>query len=63
VLDVRLAQAFQPYRCDALCEPQKPRLHVGRKGGDFRNDRFVENFYPPSHKCLYLIFEIRASER
>jgi hypothetical protein len=33
-------------------------LHVGRKGGDFRSDRFVEDFYPPSHKRLYLIFEI-----
>src|ERR1700679_2566748 len=54
VLDVRLAQAFQSYRCDALCEPQKPRLHVGRKGGDFRSDRFVEDLYPPSHKRLYL---------
>jgi hypothetical protein len=40
VLDVRLAQAFQPYRDDALGQPQKPRLHIGRKGGDFRSDRF-----------------------
>jgi hypothetical protein len=50
VLDVRLAQAFQAHRCDALGEPQKPRLHFSWKGGDFCNDRFVEGFYAPSHK-------------
>jgi hypothetical protein len=38
-------------------------LNVGRKDGDFRSDRFIEDFYPPSHKSLYLIFEMNASER
>ena len=58
MLDVRLTEAFQPRRSNTLGEPQKARLHVGRKGGDFRRDRFVKDFYPPSHECLYLIFEI-----
>jgi hypothetical protein len=32
--------------------------HVGWKAGDFRSDPIVEDFYPPSHDSLYLIFEI-----
>jgi hypothetical protein len=51
VFEVRLAQAFQPSRRDALRKSQKPRLHVSRKGGDFRSDRFVEDFHPPSDEC------------
>jgi hypothetical protein len=58
MLDVRVAQAFQPYRGDALCKPQKPRLHIGQKAGDFGSDRFVKDLYPPSHEHLYLISEI-----
>jgi len=58
---MRFAKAFQPRRRNALCKPQKACLHVGRKGRDFRSDRLVEDFDPPSHDCLYLIFEIYAS--
>ena len=56
MLDVRLAQAFQPHGGDALGKPQKARLHVGWKGGDFPSDSFVEDFYPPSHQRRYISF-------
>jgi general stress protein YciG len=55
---MRFAQAFQSGRCDAVCKPQKPRLHVGRKGGDLSGDSFVEDFHSPGHSRLYLNFEI-----
>ena len=47
-----------PVEADALRQSQKPRLHVSRKRRDFRSDRFVEDFHPPNHEILYLIFEI-----
>jgi hypothetical protein len=55
---VRFAQAFQPARSNALGKPEKSRLHVSRKGGDFCGDGFVEDFYSPRHGRLYLNFEI-----
>jgi hypothetical protein len=56
MLDVRLAQAFQPHRGNALYKPQKARLQVGWKGGDFPRDSFVEDIYPPSHGGEYISF-------
>jgi hypothetical protein len=38
---------------------RKPRLHVGREGGDLCGDGFVEDFDSPGHGCLYLNFEIK----
>jgi hypothetical protein len=59
VLHMRFAQALQPDRCDAFGEPQKPRLQVGRKGGNLSGDGFVEDFDSPGHISLYLNFEIK----
>src|SRR5208337_769974 len=58
MLHMRLAHAFQPGRGDALGKPKKPRLHVGRKGGDLLGDGFIEDFHSPGHGRLYLNFEI-----
>ena len=41
MLDVWLAEAFQAYRRDTFSQPHKTRLHVGRKGSDFRCNSFV----------------------
>jgi hypothetical protein len=38
---MRLAQALQPSRNDTFGKPQKPRLHVGGKSGDFGGDGFI----------------------
>ena len=56
MLDVRLAQAFQPCGGDTLCKPQKARLHVGWKGSDSPCDSFVEDIYPPSHRMKISYF-------
>ena len=56
MLDVWFAQAFQAYRRDAIGKTQEPRLHIGRKGRDFRGNSFVEDLYPPSHECKYISF-------
>ncbi len=56
---MRFAEVFQPDRCNALGEPEKPRLHVGREGGDLCGDGFVKNFDSPGHGRLYLNFEIK----
>jgi hypothetical protein len=49
MLHMRLGQAFQARRANALGKPQKPRLHVGWKGSDLCGDGFVENFDSPMH--------------
>ena len=54
-----LAEALQTSRSDAFGKPQKPRLHVGWKGRDFGSDRLIEDFDSPSHRLLYLIYEIK----
>ncbi|OBS53050.1 hypothetical protein A8B73_07940 [Methylosinus sp. 3S-1] len=53
-----LAQTFETGRVYALGKPEKPRLHVRRKGGDFRDDCLVQDFDAPSHDRYYLIFEM-----
>ncbi|WP_257198130.1 MULTISPECIES: hypothetical protein [unclassified Bradyrhizobium] len=40
---MRLAEAFQASRGNALGKPQKACLHVGRKRGDLRDNGFVED--------------------
>jgi hypothetical protein len=60
---MRLAQAFQPGRGNALGKPEKPRLHVGREGGDLRGDGFVEDFNSPRHGSIYLNYEIKESPK
>ena len=49
---MRLAQLLQPRLSDPFGKPKEPRLHVRRKGGDFRGDGFVEDFNPPGHVPL-----------
>jgi hypothetical protein len=49
MLDVRLAQAFEPSRRDPLGKPQKTRWHVGRKRSDLRGNGFVEDLDSPRH--------------
>ena len=56
---MRFAQAFQPNGRNALGEPKESSLHVGWEGRDLCSDSFVEDFDPPSHALLYLIFEIK----
>lgn len=56
---MRFAQAFQPDRRNTLGKPEKPRLHVGRKGGDLCGDGLVEDFVSPGYISLYLNFEIK----
>jgi hypothetical protein len=43
---------------NALGKPQKSRLHIRRKGGDFSGDGIVQDFNSPRHARLYLNFEI-----
>jgi len=52
MLYVRFAQAFQPDRCNALDEPKKPCLHIGRKSNNLPGDGFVEDFYSPWQQPL-----------
>ena len=60
MFDVRLAQTLQTSGGNTVGQPQEPRLHVRRKGGNLCRDDFVEDFNPPRHSPYYLIFEICA---
>jgi hypothetical protein len=58
MFNVRLAKALQACGGNALGQPQETRLHIRRKCGNLCGDHFVEDFNPPRHRSLYLIFEI-----
>ena len=49
VFNMWLTQAFQSRLANAFSKPEEPRLHVRRKGGDFCDNGFVQDFDAPSH--------------
>ena len=59
VLHMRFAQTFQPGQRNTLGKPDKSRLHIRWKSGDFRSNGFIEYLYSPGHARLYLFFDIQ----